>query len=139
MAGIAHKNLTDPQLHEPKGASSATLNEILFAKGDGTTAWEPITIYKMAYTPGVVQKAATPTLTPVVDIDYAGMSAITDGSVSDAINFTNTNKNVKELAVSLTTTNSYITELQTALKSHVQVINKLITVLQEAGLIQIGD
>lgn len=139
MAGIAHKNLTDPQLHEPKGASSATLNESLFAKGDGTTAWEPITISKLAYTPGVVQKAVTPILTPVTDIDYAGMSSTTDGSVSDAINFTNTNKNVKELAVSLTTTNSYITELQTALQSQVQVINKLITVLKEAGLIQIGD
>lgn len=139
MAGIAHKNLTDPQLHEPKGASSALLNEAIFSNGDGTTAFKPITISRLAYTPGVAQKATAPTLTPVTNIDYAGMSATTDGSVSDAINFTNTNKNVKELAVSLTNTNASITELQTALQSQVQVINKLITVLQEAELIQIGN
>lgn len=36
---IEHKNIPDAERHEPKGASTATLNQIQKANGDGTTSW----------------------------------------------------------------------------------------------------
>ena len=138
MPGIAHKNLTDPQLHEPKGASEADLNTVLFSNGDGTTKWEPVTIQKLSFIPGVVAKVPEPTLTPVQNVDYTGMSAETDGSVSDGITFTVVNKNVKELAVALQEANSTITELQNAVKAQTAALNSLIQTLKDSDFIQIA-
>lgn len=40
MADIEHKDIVDAQRHEPKGASTATVNYVLKSDGDGTTSWE---------------------------------------------------------------------------------------------------
>lgn len=37
---VQHKDLTDDQLHEPKGASKAAAGTVLTANGDGTTSWK---------------------------------------------------------------------------------------------------
>lgn len=37
---VQHKDLTDDQLHEPKGASTAAAGTVLTANGDGTTSWK---------------------------------------------------------------------------------------------------
>lgn len=42
MAKVQHKDLPENQLHEPKGASLATANSFLFARGDGTTGFRTI-------------------------------------------------------------------------------------------------
>ena len=34
-----HNVLTDPDLHEPKGASTATLNQSIYSSGNGSTFW----------------------------------------------------------------------------------------------------
>lgn len=36
---IAHKNISDANRHEPKGASSASVNTVLTSNGDGTTSF----------------------------------------------------------------------------------------------------
>jgi len=36
---MEHSVITDPDIHEPKGASTATVGQILVANGDGTTSW----------------------------------------------------------------------------------------------------
>lgn len=36
---IQHKDITDPDIHEPKGAAVAAVGTVLFALGDGTTEW----------------------------------------------------------------------------------------------------
>lgn len=36
---IEHSVITDPEIHEPKGASSAAGGYVLVANGDGTTSW----------------------------------------------------------------------------------------------------
>lgn len=41
---LLHKNLTDPQLHEPKGISTADENEVYFANGEGSGEWKTIAI-----------------------------------------------------------------------------------------------
>ncbi len=41
MADIQHKNITDPQLHEPKGITTAAEGEVYVADGDGSGTWSP--------------------------------------------------------------------------------------------------
>jgi hypothetical protein len=40
MAKIQHSVLTDPQLHEPKGASTAASGKVYVANGSGSGAWQ---------------------------------------------------------------------------------------------------
>lgn len=42
MANISHSTLTDPYLHEPKGISTATADEVYAANGSGGGAWKNI-------------------------------------------------------------------------------------------------
>ena len=39
MANVNHSTLTDPYLHEPKGAASASSGEVYIANGSGSGAW----------------------------------------------------------------------------------------------------
>lgn len=39
MADVQHSSLTDPELHEPKGASTATSGEVFVADGAGSGSW----------------------------------------------------------------------------------------------------
>ena len=40
MANIQHSALTDPNLHEPKGASTAASGKVYVANGSGSGAWQ---------------------------------------------------------------------------------------------------
>lgn len=42
MPNVQHADLTDPFIHEPKGASTAAAGEVLFSNGDGTTSFRAI-------------------------------------------------------------------------------------------------
>jgi hypothetical protein len=42
---MEHKDITDPNIHEIKGASTALAGQIPVAQGDGTTAFEDPTVY----------------------------------------------------------------------------------------------
>ncbi len=40
MANVNHSSLTDPYLHEPKGAAAATSGDVYVADGAGSGTWE---------------------------------------------------------------------------------------------------
>lgn len=42
MANVNHSDITDPNIHEPKGVSSADLGEIYVADGAGSGSWQII-------------------------------------------------------------------------------------------------
>ncbi len=44
MVDKAHKLLTDPDIHEPKGISTATADQVYRADGAGSGSWQTITI-----------------------------------------------------------------------------------------------
>lgn len=44
MADIQHVNITDPQIHEPKGASTASAGTVYLADGSGSGAWQVIPV-----------------------------------------------------------------------------------------------
>lgn len=136
MPGIAHKDLTDPQLHEPKGASTAPSGSIIFADGAGGTLWKSIEIADLDFTAETVTEAPASTVTDASTMSTAGMSATTDGTIADAANFTLTNKNIKELA---TAYNTLVGKFNALLDEHeglIETVNTLITSLQSEGLIQ---
>lgn len=43
MADVQHSDLTDPNLHEPKGVSSASNNQVYVADGSGSGTWKKVT------------------------------------------------------------------------------------------------
>ena len=136
MPGIAHKDLTDPQLHEPKGASTAPSGSTLFADGIGGTLWKSIEISDLDFTAETVTEAPESAVTDASTMSTAGMSATTDGTIADAANFTLTNKNIKELA---TAYNALVGKFNALLDEHeglIETVNALITSLQSEGLIQ---
>lgn len=51
MANVSHVDLTDPNLHEPKGVATATAGQVYQADGAGSGSWElPIKLYTVAVT-----------------------------------------------------------------------------------------
>lgn len=136
MAGIAHKNLTDPQLHEPKGASTAVNGSVPFADGNGATEWRLIGIDELSFTPEAVSDAPTSQVVVPDPISTAGMSAVTDGTLADALTFTVENKNVKELAVKLNALTEAVEALRLEHVNTVTAINALIDKLKTTGFIQ---
>ena len=47
MADIQHVDITDPQIHEPKGASTASANTVYVADGNGSGDWNKVTFDAM--------------------------------------------------------------------------------------------
>lgn len=65
-----HKNLPDSELHEPKGAGSATQNQFLLATGSGTTTWEDIPIWMGFWDYNDAATAVTPITLAVAGTFY---------------------------------------------------------------------
>ena len=49
MATTSHKNLPNSQLHECKGASTASVDQVLIAKGDGTATFKYVNPHGAVY------------------------------------------------------------------------------------------
>lgn len=45
MANVSHKNITEANLHEPKGASTAAVNTVYVSDGAGSGAWAQAPYY----------------------------------------------------------------------------------------------
>lgn len=136
MAGIAHKNLTDPQLHEPKGASTADAGSLCFADGNGGTGWRKAEVADLDFTPAAVSDATESSASTPGLLDYTGLAGDTDGILNTATNFTQVNKNFKEIGVMMKT---YRDAYDTLRLEHVRLINEfnaLITALKNTGFIQ---
>lgn len=138
LNGIAHKNLTDPQLHEMKGASAAQAGQVPFADGAGHTSWESITPDKLVIIPTELTQGSNNPSTAPTALDVLGLSATTDGICSDGANFTQTNKNIKELALEVNALITYTASLQTSYNALVTKFNALQTALKDLGFISIG-
>lgn len=136
MAGIAHKDLTDPQLHEPKGASEAKAGQTLFADGNGGTTWGDIEVNRISFEREVVDALPESAVEDCSEVSTNGLSATTDGVMIDAINFTMSNKNVKELALEhnklVQKFNALLEEHRALIKAH----DNLVVALQTTGFIQ---
>jgi hypothetical protein len=70
MVNVNHSTLTDPYLHEPKGVSTASANEVYVANGSGSGAWKTVQKYVNGYVPfdavtPAYQHSVTTSFTPL--------------------------------------------------------------------------
>lgn len=137
IEGIAHKNLTDPQLHEPKGASSASLNQVPFADGEGGTSWQSITPDKLDITPTEQNAVSAEVLVPVAPLDTTGLSGTPSDTMSPAINWTGANQNTLNESAKI---NEILTRLATIESAYLNLAgsyNNLLEALKDLGLITV--
>ena len=71
-----HVSITDPDIHEPKGASTASTGEVLTSLGDGTTEWvTPVADITGSVSQGIYKYSdlatqTTPLALTVADTEY---------------------------------------------------------------------
>lgn len=135
IEGIAHKNLTDPQLHEPKGASSASLNQVPFADGEGSTSWQSITPDKLDITPETIEGASESGGSVIVKLDTTGLSGTASDSVTTAVNFTGVNQNVLNDSSKINELIDEIASLNSRYAALATSYNSLLEALKNLGLI----
>lgn len=135
LQGIAHKNLTDPQLHEPKGASTAEANTVLFADGEGSTEFRTIDFSDVHLETAQGGAKSLPTFTDPTIIYYDSMGATTTGILTDAGTFPQVNKNVKELAVAYMNLRTQFIALRADYLTLIQTYNKIASALTDLGII----
>lgn len=95
---LLHKNLTDPQLHEPKGISTAEENTVYFADGYGSGAWKPVAFDLLDFEKTQVQYSEPLEIPEVTELNSADIALITNGVLDYTRSFDSANKNFKELA-----------------------------------------
>lgn len=136
LQGIAHKNLTDPQLHEIKGAAAAELNQVPFANGEGGTTFGHITLDKLSFEKQEVEDI-TPTVKPApYSLNISAMTATTTKVMSDVSSWIETSKNLKELGQAH---NDLVTAYLALKAEHDTVLlklNSLLSALRTLGLLE---
>lgn len=122
---IQHKDLTDPQLHEPKGISTAAAGQVYIADGLGSGLYRELTPYDLAFTISIFTNTSLTTdIAPRVLQD--GLTGELNNTVTDASSFEQVNKNCKELAAQLV--NAY--EMITVLKTNIAELNRVVSALK---------
>ena len=100
MANVQHSSLSDPNLHEPKGVSTAAANTVYLANGSGSGTWTPVN-----RTPGTGWGQYTNAL-------YVGTNALAISTTEVLVPF-DTNAIVTQLPISLTGSTSSLMNLST--------------------------
>lgn len=100
MANVQHSSLTDPNLHEPKGISTAAASQLYLSNGSGSGTWTNANRF-----PGTGWGKYTNTT-------YVGTTALAVSTTPVLLPFT-TNDNVSQLPISLTGTTSSLMNLST--------------------------
>jgi hypothetical protein len=60
MPNVEHSDITDPELHEPKGVATADADAVYQADGAGSGDWKiPIKKYSITLTPSIVNANTT--------------------------------------------------------------------------------
>ena len=96
---LLHKNLTDPQLHEPKGISKAIENAVYFADGKGKGSWKQVEFSLLRFDAPTVAATALEDVPEVVELNHQNLSQYTNGIVEHVNTFADCDKDFKELAV----------------------------------------
>lgn len=137
LNGIAHKNLTDPQLHEMKGASTALAGQVPFADGEGNTSWQTITLDKLAIDAAEEAAVSADIVVPVTPLDILGLVGDPSDTMSPAVDFTGTNQSVLNVSSKINEILNQIANIQSRYLSLATSYNNLLEALKEHGLITV--
>ncbi len=100
MANVQHSNLTDPNLHEPKGISTATADQVYISNGSASGNWRDVNRL-----PGTGWGQYSNSI-------YVGTTALAVSTTDVIIPF-DTNVTVTQLPISLTGSTSSLMDLAT--------------------------
>ena len=149
-----HKDLTDPYLHEPKGAAAANSGEVYVANGSGAGVFKKLPLSDVDYTAasvtdltnsitGFTQDNTVSQIAAALQVNTTALASITNSSMTDVpasieiptaiINAIN--KNFKELGVVV---NDYQTKIDLIRKDLYELAEKtsqIITALKSVGVI----
>jgi len=100
MANVQHSSLTDPNLHEPKGISTATADQVYISDGSGSGNWRNV-----SRTPGTGWGQYSNSV-------YTGSTYLTIDSTGVILPF-DTNVNVTQLPITLTGSTGSLMDLTT--------------------------
>lgn len=87
MANVNHSALTDPYLHEPKGASTASSGDIYLANGAGSGAWTSAHVHSDVY---LSFDAVTPAYTHAATTSFTVINPTLTTSSTNNFTVTNT-------------------------------------------------
>ena len=135
--GIPHKDLTDPQLHEMKGASTASANQVPFADGEGGTTWQDLTIDKVILTAEEQAAVDEDTATSPTPLDTLGLPGTPSNTCTTAVDWTGGNQNTLNVASKI---NEILTKIQAMDAAYVALAdsyNTLLESLKRLGLITV--
>ena len=135
-----HKDLTDPYLHEPKGAAAANSGEVYVANGSGAGVFKKLSLSDVDYTAasvtdltnsitGFTQANTVSQIAAALQVNTTALASITNSSMTDVpasieiptaiINAIN--KNFKELGVVV---NDYQTKIDLIRKDLYELAEK---------------
>lgn len=137
LNGIAHKNLTDPQLHELKGASTATAGQVPFADGEGNTAWGDLTPDKIKLTPAEQSAVSADIIIPAAPLDVLGLPGTPSNTMTAAASFTGVNQNTLNISAKINEILDQIASIQSRYLSLASSYNNLLEALKTLGLITV--
>ena len=100
MANVQHSNLTDPNLHEPKGVSTATADQVYISNGSGSGSWTNV-----SRLPGTGWGQYSNSV-------YTGSTYLTIDSTGVILPF-DTNTNITQLPITLTGSTGSLMDLTT--------------------------
>lgn len=138
---LLHKNLTDPQLHEPKGISTAEENTVYVADGYGNGVWKTIGFNEIDFAKGSVTAPVTEDMLEVNPVDYNSLTQPVDGTVQDSYRvgadeaFKQCDKNVKEVGVEVTELRLELIKAFNNIEALQEVVEELRTALLTSGII----
>lgn len=138
---LLHKDLTDPQLHEPKGLTTAEENTVYVADGEGHGTWKAIGFKEIDFVKGPVTAPVTEEMLEVNPVDYNLLTQPVDGTVQDSYRvgsdeaFKQCDKNVKEVGVEVTELRLELIKAFNNIKALQKVVEELRAALLTSGII----
>lgn len=136
--GIAHKNLTDPQLHEPKGASTASVDQVPFADGEGGTSWGDITPDKLKIITTEQAAVDDSIIVPADPLDTTGLAGTPSETMTTSTNFTGVNQNILNNSAKINEILTQISSIQTRYMTLAGSYNNLLEALKTLGFITVS-
>ena len=132
---LLHKNLTDPQLHEPKGISTAIENAVYFADGKGKGVWKPVTFDRVQFNAPPVAATEVEDVPEVRELNHSDLSQLPNGMVEHVNSFEGCDKNFKELAVECEQLRNSLEVAHKNLAALNQTVEELRTSLTDIGVL----
>jgi hypothetical protein len=133
---IAHKNLTDPQLHEPKGVAAAEEDTVYMADGNGSGTWLKVPFSALDYTPQATSVVTGyQTIGTITNVNYSVLTPNITGTVADASTFNACNKNLKEVGTEVAQLRTELIKAFANTDALKACLEGLITNLKNSGII----